>query len=284
MRLKLESAKFAMRLLIGLVAVELASCAAFQPRDANGPRSNLPPYPVIASEPGRLEGATLAWQQLSQRYGLTQNTNADLEPLTGTLHSIPNNLGGSIFLPKVGGEAVQTEEETRESLRRFIVEWHSLIGADPDQLSLVERNDAGNLKVARYEQRPFRYPLRGGFGTLVIRFQADRRVIDVSSTCLPNTDRLQAALSGLTPKVTVENAAALVKEHAINVTGAGSQPHSFTLTANATIEVRQLVAYIKPSLDRQGLELHLAWEIDVTNGPIKTIYLDAISEQIIAVA
>ena len=284
MRLKIKSIKLAMGLLIAVVAIELNACAAFQPLDANGPRSNLPPYPVIASEPGRLEGATLAWQQLSQRYGLAQNLNADLQPLTGTLRSIPSNIGGSIFLPKVGGEAVQTEEETRESLRRFIAEWHSLIGADSDQLSLVERSDQGNLKVARYEQRPFRYPLRGGFGNLVIRFQADRRVVDISSSCLPNTDRLQAALSGLTPKVTAENASALVKDRAISVTDGAGQPHSFNLAANAKIDVTQLVTYLKPSLDSQALELHLAWEIDVTNGPIKTIYLDAISEQVIAVA
>jgi hypothetical protein len=237
----------------------------------------------MASDPASLEGATLGWQQLSQKYALPQDNVADLHPLTGTINSLPANLGGSIFLPKVGSEPIQTEEETRESLRRFIMEWRSLIGAEPGQLSLVERTDeSSGVKVARYEQKPFRYPLRGAFGNLVIRFQSDRRVVHMSSTCLPNTDRLQAALSALSPKVTAENAATLVKEHPISANDTAGQKRTFVLTANDAVAVRQLVAYVIPSLDRKALELHLAWEIDVTNGPIKTIYLDAISEQVIA--
>jgi hypothetical protein len=261
------------------VALSLTACAALQPPSPNGPRSNTPPYPVIVNDSNRQESGALAWQQLSQRYGLPQNTTADLNPLLGTLHALPNSSTGSIYLPKVGDNPVQSEEETRESLRRFISDLQNLIGADLDELSLIERIDEpSGIKVARYEQRPFRYPLRGDFGILTIRFQSDRRVVDLSSSCLPNSDRLQAALNNLTPKVTAENVQSLVKGRAITK---GSS--SFTLAANSTVEVHQLVAYVTPSQDRQAIELHLAWEIDVTNGPIKTIYLDAITEQVIAV-
>jgi hypothetical protein len=238
----------------------------------------------LASEPNRLEEATLAWKQLSQAYGLPQETAADLQPLTGTLRAVPSNLSGSISLPRVGASPTQTEEETRESLRRFIVEWRTLIGAEPNQLSLVERtDDASGIKIARYEQRPFRYPLRGGFGNLTIRFRNDRRIIDISSNCLLNTERLQNALNGLTPRVTAESAVTSVKSKPITVDDSSGQ-RSFVLAETATINVQQLVAYALPSKDKQTLELHLAWEIDVTNGPIKTIYLDALSDQVIAVA
>ena len=283
MTVKSDSTTLAILILIAL-ALTMTACAALQPTDTSGPRANLPPYPIIANESARFDAATLAWQQLSQRYGLPQNNTPDLQPLTATLHSVPSNSGISIFMPKVGLNPTQTEEETRESLRRFITEWRSLIGADPVQLSLVERtDDASGLKTARYEQRPFRYPLRGNFGKLSIRFQADRRVVDVSSSCLPNVERLQAALNGLVPKVTPENAATLVVGHQITAPDAGGQTRSFTLPATTGLDVVQLVAYVLPSLDQQTLELRLAWEIDVTNGPIKTIYLDAISEEVIAV-
>jgi hypothetical protein len=170
-------------------------------------------------------------------------------------------------------------------LRRFISEWRTLIGTEPNQLSLVARtDDASGIKTARYEQRPFRFPLRGNFGELVIRFQADRRVVDLSSTCLPNIERLQASLNNLTPKVTPENAPALVKQRQISAPDAGGQLHTFTLLASDAVDVHQLVAYTLVSQDKQTLELHLAWEIDVTNGPIKTIYLDAMTEKVIAVA
>lgn len=273
--------------LIQALALALAfttfGCAAFQPTDANGPRSNAPLYPIGLSELGtRLEEASLAWYQLSQSYGLPGKTEANLHPYTATLASLPANMPTPIYLPKVGNPASPTEEDTRESLRRFIVEWQRLIGAEPDELSLVERTDeASGIKVARYEQKPFRYPLRGGFGTLVIRFRPDGQLVGFSSNCIPNADRLQGPLNNLTPKISAEQAVNRIKTQPITtVTG---QPQTLTLPANAVVEARELVVYAQPSSNPpSGLEIRLAWELDVTNGPIKKVFLDAISEEIIA--
>lgn len=261
-------------LTVALIALLTAgACAAFQPIDANGPTANAPQYPIALSDVGpRLEEASVAWYQLSQRYGLPGKTEANLHPYTATLESLPANLPAPIHLPKVGLETKPTEEETRESLRRFIVEWQRLIGAEPNQLSLVERVDEpSGVKVARYEQRPFRYPLRGGYGTLVIRFRSNGQLVGFSSNCIPNADQIQATLNGLTPKLTGEQAGDHVK----------NQP-TVSLPASA-VEARQLVVYAQPSKDpSSGLQIRLAWEIEVTNGPIKWVYLDAISDEIIA--
>jgi len=258
--------------LAALVAV--SACAAFQPADANGPASNLPQYPMALSDLGsRLEEASVAWYQLSQRYGLTGKTEANLHPYTATLESLPANLPAPIYLPKVGSQTNPTEEDTRESLRRFIVEWQKLIGSDPNQLSLVERIDEpSGVKIARYEQRPFRYPLRGGFGKLEIRFRSNGQLIGFSSNCIPNADRLQTTLSGLPPKVTAEQAVNHIKTQ-----------QNLSLPTNAVVEARQLVVYAQPSkVPPSGLEIRLAWEVDVTNGPVSKVYLDAISDEIIA--
>jgi hypothetical protein len=262
----------------------IIGCAALQPTDANGPASNVPPYPIaLADTSARVEEASLAWSQLSQRYGLREKTEANLQPYAVTL-DLPASSSTPILLPKVGSETPPTEEETRESLRRFIVEWQHLIGADPSTLSLVERtDDASGGKVARYEQRPFRYPLRGGFGNLIIRFRTDRRLLGLSSNCIPNVDRLQAALAGLTPKVTWEEAANHIKGRTITVSDAVGRQQSVTIPTNTVAKVRQLVVYVKRPQDQsKGPEVHLAWEIEVGNGPIKTIYLDAIDDQVIA--
>jgi hypothetical protein len=271
-------------LTLALVAVVTAgACAAFQPPDANGPAANRPQYPIALSDvSARLEEASVAWYQLSQRYGLPGKTEANLHPYTATLESLPANLPAPMYLPKVGSPTNPTEEDTRESLRRFIVEWQRLIGADPNQLSLVERTDEpSGVKVARYEQRPFRYPLRGGFGSLVIRFRADGQLVGFSSNCIPNSDRLQPALNALTPQVTAEQAVNHVKSTTpVNASG---QQQNVSLPANAKVEARQLVVYAQPSKDpASGLEVRLAWEIEVTNGPITRVYLDAISDEIIA--
>ena len=257
-------------LILTLAVLMMGACAAFQPTDANGPAANRPQYPIALSDTGtRLEEASVAWYQLSQRYGLPGKTEANLHPYTATLESLPANLPAPMYLPKVGSQTAPTEEDTRESLRRFIVEWQTLIGADPNQLSLVERTDEpSGVKVARYEQRPFRYPLRGGFGTLMIRFRSNGQLVGFSSNCIPNAERLQAALNALTPTVTAEQAVNHVKTQ---------QP------ASAKVEARQLVVYAQPSKEPpSGLEIRLAWEIDVTNAATTKVYLDALSDEIIA--
>lgn len=273
-------------LIIVLIALLLgAACAAFQPIDANGPTSNEPRYPIGLSDVGpRLEETSVAWYQLSQRYGLSAKTEANLDPYTATLKSLPANLPGPIYLPKVGSQTNPTEEEMRESLRRFIVEWQRLIGAEPNELSLVERTDEpSGVKVARYEQRPFRYPLRGGYGTLVIRFNSNWQLLGLSSNCIPNADQIQATLSGMTPKSTGEQAVNRIRTQPITVKDVNGQQQTVSLPANATVEARQLVVYAQPSKDpTKGLEIRLAWEIEVTNGPISRVYLDAISDEIIA--
>lgn len=279
---------FAKGLLLTLAAVALvtaSACAAFQPTDANGPAANRPQYPIALSDVGpRLQEASVAWYQLSQRYGLPGKTEANLHPYTATLESLPANLPGPIHLPKVGSQTNPTEGDIRESLRRFIVEWQTLIGAEPDELSLVERIDEpSGVKIARYEQRPFRYPLRGGFGNLVIRFRSDWQLVGFSSNCIPNADRLQGTLSGLAPKITGEQAVNHIKTQPVTFLNAAGQQQTISVPANATVEARQLVVYARPAKDPpSGLEIRLAWEIDVTNGPVKQVYLDAISNEIIA--
>jgi hypothetical protein len=197
---------------------------------------------------------------------------------------LPANLPAPIYLPNVGSPTKPTEEDLRESLRRFIVDWQRLIGAEPGQLSLVERSDdAAGVKVARYEQRPFRYPLRGGFGNLVIRFRANWQLVGFSSNCIPHADRLQPALNALAAQVTAEQAANSIKSQPFTIVNATGQPQTISLPANAVVAAQQLVIYAQPSKDPpSGLEFRLAWEMDVTNGPIRKVYVDAVSGETIA--
>ena len=273
-------------MLIALVALATGACSALQPIDASGPRSNEPPYPIGLADPAaRLEEASVAWYQMSQHYGLAGKTEANLNPYTGTLQGIPPN-AGTILLPKVGTEPVPNEEQTRESLRRFIAEWRPLIGADSNQLSLVERTgEANGIQLARYEQRPFRYPLRGGFGNLLIRFRPDRQVVSISSNCIPNADRLQATLGGLTPKINSDQAIEHVRKQPVVAADSSGRQQTFSIPSSAALAARQLVVYARASAEQaSGLQLFLAWEVEVTNGPVKMVYLDAISDQVIAVA
>jgi len=276
--------RFTVTICLVAVALTATSCAAFRPTDVSGPASNLTPYPVLLDSAGERENNTIvAWQQMAQHFGLSDQLTPEIQAGTATLKNLPPTASGAIVLPRVGTAPAETEDELRESLRRFIADWKPLIGAEPDQLSLIERTDLpSGEKIARYEQHPFRYPLRGDFGQLLIRFKLDRRVTAISSTCLTDVDQLQAQLTSLTPKITADDAAAHLKGRSISISTSGSSA-SFTVPPTAGIEVHQLVAYVKehPGV-KSSLEVHLAWEIELANTPIKTAYLDAITDEIIA--
>src|SRR5437868_15053295 len=129
-------------LAFSIVFALTTGCAVFRRTDVNGPPASLPQYPVALSDIGpRLEAASVAWYQLSQRYGLPGKTEANLQPYTGTIQSLPANLNAPIYLPKVSSQATPTDEETRESLRRLIVGWQLLKGAQPSGRSLGGRTD-----------------------------------------------------------------------------------------------------------------------------------------------
>ncbi|MDQ2936323.1 MAG: hypothetical protein M3R67_02320 [Acidobacteriota bacterium] len=175
------------------------------------------------------------------------------------------------------------EEETRESLRRFIRDWQILIGADPAKLSLVERLDQPDgSKLANYEQRPFRYPIRGSYGKLQIGFTPDRRVLNISSTCIPDADRMQASLAGVAVKLKPEDAIKQLHDHDITYRNASGNKTSFRVTSTNEGRPTELVIYILPSKKHpDALDFHVAWEIQLNNAPIKTAYVDAANGEIL---
>jgi hypothetical protein len=274
-------------LILLATLLSVSACSTLQPPDPNGPRSNAPPYPVVAvDETNNQEDALLAWRQLAQRHAMSTASDVVLDPVTATIRALPADHSTPVFLPKVGDGPTQTEEEIRESLRRFIDDWRPLIGTDPAQLSLVEHKDeSANVQVARYEQRPFRFALRGEFGKLVIRFnKSNRQVIELSSTCIRNADRLQSSISNLTAKVTSEDAVNRIRGKPLTITSQTGQ-QTLTLGANEVADAKQLVIYARASGSNPNqLELRLAWEIETPNSVVKKLYLDAISGEVIAVS
>lgn len=270
-------------LLIIATAVATCACAAIQPTGTGGPKAG-PPYPVILTEQTqRREATVVALKRIAQTTGWADQPETHLQPVTAVIKNLPKTAGTPLLLPKVGVNAEMNEEETREALRRFINEWRVLIGANPAHLSLVDRIDQPDgIKIARYEQRPFRYPLRGGYGRLEIRFLSNRTLVDMISTCLPDSERLQSALAVIAPSVTVEDAMKYVRENGITYTDASGNQQSYHLSNANEVNATELVTYVAPSPGRaDSLELHLAWEISITQAPIKTAYLDAVDGKII---
>ena len=104
------------------MALSLASCAALQPLSATGPRSEQL-YPILLTEDShRKESIAVALNRLGVRAGSANSNDAQLQPITATILNFSPSANAGLYLPKVGATAVMNEEETRESLRRFIRE------------------------------------------------------------------------------------------------------------------------------------------------------------------
>jgi hypothetical protein len=270
-------------ILLLTIAIALAGCATLQPPDATGPRGSESVYPLLyIADDARRNAATSAIGRLVPAGNA--ETGSALQPITLTIGNLSSLAGQALYLPKLGTEAVMTEEETRESLRRFIREWEDLIGADPTKLSLVERVDQPDgTKLASYDQRPFRYPIRGNFGKLQIRFTVDRRVVSMTSTCIPEADRIQTTLAGITVKLKPEDVSNQLLNNPISYTDAAGTQQTFKVAAATQVKPRELVTFIRASKNKpDALEFHIAWEVELVSAPVRRVYVDAVNGEIIA--
>ncbi len=288
--------EFPLRLwLCAALALSLTACAATPPPSATGPRPEGPPYPVVLTESDDRRQATLAaWEKLLGEQNITSAPAPELQPVTAVISSLPA-LPTPLYLPKVGdngnSNASQSkqkwEDATTESLRRFINSHARLFGAEPQQLSLVLLTDAADgTKKAKYQQRPFnRYQLRNGFGELEITFTDDRRILQITSTCIPDIDLLRTAGAGTRPRYTPDELTQRLTGRTFAYTDAAGNPQSHTVQTGDAVIIRQLVIYpiLRPQ-QASGLEFHLAWEVYLARLPDRAVYLDAVTDEIIGVA
>jgi hypothetical protein len=268
------------------LALLLGACAAATPppgagRPRGGPEA---PYPVVlAPSAERRERALAGWAN-ALGAGAAAAPTPELWPVTETPAALPAALAAAPRLPRViiDEEAEQSEEETRESLRRFIASAQPLIGSELRDLSLVEIIDApggGGAKLARYQQRPFIYPLRNGYGRVEITFTPDFRVTGLSSTAIPEGDRLRPLLRSVARPLTAERAAASLAGRAVAYRDAAGNPQTRTVASAAEVVPRELVIFpIRREGQTPTVELHFAWELEVGGGAAPAlVYVDAVS-------
>lgn len=277
--------------LCAALALLYCACAATPPPDATGPRPGEPRYPVALTENSDRQQATLtAWARLTNEQGIASAPAPELQPVTASIRSLPALPNTPLYLPKIGDNSPQAtqawDDATTEALRRFINDNARLFGAEAQQLSLVLLTDAADgTKRAKYQQRPFRYPLRNGFGELEISFTNDRRILQITSTCIPEVEQLQRAGSGIRPRYSSDEVARRMIGRTFTDTDAAGNAQSYTVQVGDVVTVRELVVYpmFRPG-QASVLDFHLAWEVLVGREQKRAVYLDAITDEIIAVA
>ncbi|MEO6390865.1 MAG: hypothetical protein ABIP75_03375 [Pyrinomonadaceae bacterium] len=259
------------------LAFVLAACATARPPDVTTPRPAENVYPIVVNEDlARRETAMAAWRNLMKNQQIVDQANPDLYPVTSTLQRLPVLPGNGLTLPPIGKKPEMSEEETRESLRRFLAATGPLICADQSQLTLVKRNDdPDGTKSALYEQRPFRYSLRGGFGQVLIQFTDGRQVRQLSSTCLPDLDDTQRDLQSLRPDPTITPDKLATTLLGKTFTAPGGSGPSVTIANKDDFTLGEPIILVRRTdSSPSALEFRLAWEVMLKAG--FPVYVDAI--------
>jgi hypothetical protein len=267
------------------LALLLGACASMtRPATTGRPRADdQPRFAVLASSDERRTAALANWQTVLGEQAAAAAPTPELQPVTATLQALPASLKDYPRLPLVviEDEKNQSEEEKRESLRRFLSTAAPLLGVDWRQLSLVGVTDApagvAGAQRALYQQNPFPYPLRNGYGVVEITFTPDLRVTGLSSTAIPDAERLSRTLAAVPKTLTAEQAVAALSNRAVTYTDSGGARQTRTVTPADAVAARQLVVFpLSRDSDPATLELHVAWEVAV-GGPASPllVYVDA---------
>lgn len=285
-RIKLSARAFALACALVSLTLAAAACGgATRGVDPTAPRAEGPPYPVLlARSEERNLAARNAWARIAKDQGENAAPLAPaFMPVTDTLEALPS--GAALRLPQVGGEN-PSEEEMRESLRRFLTDAATILGAHPSNLSLVVYEDWGEERTrAVYEQIPFAYPLRGPYGRVEVAFTKDRRIVALSSTAIPDVERLRRAFAALPieSRIAAERAVASINGRALVYADANGEMQARGVAAQGDAVARELVVYpVRSNSDPATLRLHLAWEVFVAGDPPVNVYVDAYTGERIA--
>src|SRR5205085_3960693 len=120
--------------VVATAAFMLCACAAMtRPAGVGAPGANEPPkFATLAASDERRNAALASWKAIVGEQSATTAPTPELQPVTATLKSLPSNLQTPPRMPLVviNDKSTKTEEETRESLRRFMASSAPLVGVD----------------------------------------------------------------------------------------------------------------------------------------------------------
>jgi hypothetical protein len=271
-------------LLIAASSLLLGACASMsRTASPEQPRNQPPPFAVLAASDERRAAALANWRTGVGEQAAAAAPTPELRPVTATLAGLPAGLSDYPRLPLVviDDEQNLSDEETRESLRRFLTTAAPLLGFELKHLSLVEVSDApaagSGARRALYRQTPFAYPLRNGYGVVEVTFTPDLRVVGLLSTAVPDAEALGRTLATVPKTVTAEQAAAALANRPVTYTDRGGAQQTRTLTQPDASAARQLVVFpLRRDAAPATLELHVAWEVAVGDAQSPLfVYIDA---------
>ena len=270
-------------ILAVLPALLILACAGTtRPPEAGAPGTSDQTYPIVyQGAPERVDEVKALWTSMLKNQGNVVAPLPELQPVTLTIKDISSP--GVLRLQRLGINSKMTEDDIRESLRRFLDTARPLIGVEAQQLSFVDKSGGiGSSQVATYEQAPFRFPLRNGFGVVRVGFTQDLRIEEFSSTCIPNLQGFQRSLTRIKTTINAEQAVSIVQSSTLEYSDAQGK-HQITVAAPASVSASQIILFPVRSPDNSSIALHLAWEVKIGGvGVDRTAYVDAVNSEVLA--
>jgi len=254
--------------LIGLVALGAAMIGCdLAPQVAGNSEKGYPPF--IADSPDRRDKAERDWRRLLDVYNLSP-TPPDLYPVTYTPRSLLGVSGG-IKLATLPVPSESPNLALREAAKAFIERWRDLIGVDPAGISLFAANASGDATQFIYKQGDYPFPLRDDYGEMSITISSDGRLTQLDDRFIPVVE-IPAR-----PAIDKGSAIKRVIGKLFTLTDRNGRQQEISVSGAGDISSAQLV--ILAVQKGNGLEVHLAWQLNPTRAQAWSIYVDAVNGQ-----
>ena len=225
-------------------------------------------YPIVISDSAeRRTSAERDWHRMLDAYS-APDVAPDLYAVTYTPKSLPSTLEGMKITP---AQSAELEDGTalREAAKIFLDRWRDLLDAGPEALSLISASQSGNTTALTYRQANYPYPVAGEFGTLILLMTQDGRLTQIDDQFIPVVDIPNR------PALDRTAVAERVIGRAFKVSDSSGKGKTVSVTDAKQIVVKQIV--VLPLKKPAAIEIHLAWQVDVTAATRWTVYVDAMN-------
>jgi len=230
-------------------------------------------YPTTIVESTEHRAATaVEWTRLFESYGVPPDRRKppDLAPFTHT----PQSLLGSGPIPLANKGASVDDDSIRLLVREFIARHAELLGVAAGTLSLESVDDVGGIGHRyTFVQSGFPYPIAPPAGRLLMIVSPTGQIVQLSDTALPSAEVPD------TPRVTRAAAEKVVLGTTFTYGDKAGHPQSVTIGDATAVHATSLVVYAAET--DAALSVHLAWQVDAGTGLTWTVFVDAVTGQIV---
>lgn len=262
-------------LIFAACAIAACTSSARVPGPTGGGNDVPANYPTTVIESAEHRDSTRReWERLLASYNLPPE-RAKAPELNAFTHTPSSTLGsGPIPLVAAGTTTPTDEESLRLLLREFVTKHADLLGVTAGSLSLERVSDASAVgRRFSFIQAGFPYPIAPPAGRLEFVVSPKAEIVQINDTAIPLAEIPSEA------RVTREAAEKVVLGTTFTYGDIAGRPQSVTITDPNAVKATGLYVYADET--DAALTVRLAWEVIAGTGTTWTVYVDAVTGQVV---